>query len=285
LTQVHVAPYITADGASESQARQLSLEGSPENEISWTPDGQLLISAANTGLTLLNPQSGVKTPFLSQLSYPNSAHACSDGHVVFVAPSPGKLQTHIWRADADGGNPKELTSGKGDSNPACSPDSKAAFYVDDDGNFEKISFDGGAAQMLAQLSVFSRIAISPDGKYAAFETFREHEPKEKLALVPLDSNQPPRLLEFERPGSSFVLTIGDAAIRFSSDGKGIIYPIPDGHADNLWLQHLDGSPGKQLTDFKSELVRDFDYSFDGKQLAVVRGHRESDVVLIRDSEK
>ena len=44
-------------------------------------------------------------------------------------------------------------------------------------------------------------------------------------------------------------------------------------------------PGKQLTDFKLEFIRDFDYSYDGKQLAIIRGHRESDVVLIRDSEK
>jgi len=34
----------------------------------------------------------------------------------------------------------------------------------------------------------------------------------------------------------------------------------------------------------SEFIRDFDYSFRlmGKQLAVMHGHRESDVVLIRD---
>jgi hypothetical protein len=40
-----------------------------------------------------------------------------------------------------------------------------------------------------------------------------------------------------------------------------------------------------LGDLKSEFIRDFDYSYDGKQLAIIRGHRESDVVLIRDSEK
>jgi hypothetical protein len=28
-----------------------------------------------------------------------------------------------------------------------------------------------------------------------------------------------------------------------------------------------------------------DYSYDGKQLAVIRGHREAAVVLIHDSEK
>lgn len=38
-------------------------------------------------------------------------------------------------------------------------------------------------------------------------------------------------------------------------------------------------------DLKSEFIRDFDHSYDGKQLAIIRGHRESNVVLIRDSEK
>jgi Tol biopolymer transport system component len=81
----------------------------------------------------------------------------------------------------------------------------------------------------------------------------------------------------------FSYTVGPVA--FSPDGKGIVYPIRNGETDNLWLQNLDGSPGKQLTDFKSEFIRDFDFSFDGKQLAIIRGHREADVVQIRDLDK
>ena len=78
---------------------------------------------------------------------------------------------------------------------------------------------------------------------------------------------------------------GDGEVLFKRDGTGIVYSVRNGQTDNLWLQLLDGSPGKQLTDFKSEFIRDFDYSSDGKQLAIIRGHQESDVVLIRDSEK
>jgi hypothetical protein len=78
---------------------------------------------------------------------------------------------------------------------------------------------------------------------------------------------------------------GDGPILFSRHGRGIVYPVREGQTDNLWRQNLDGSPGKQLTEFKSELIRDYDYSFDGKQLAIIRGHRESDIVLIREGEK
>jgi Tol biopolymer transport system component len=49
------------------------------------------------------------------------------------------------------------------------------------------------------------------------------------------------------------------------------------------MQPLDGSRGKKITDFTSERIYDFHWSFDGKQLAMVRGHNESDVVLIREN--
>ena len=65
----------------------------------------------------------------------------------------------------------------------------------------------------------------------------------------------------------------------------VVYATRDNDLDNLWLQPLDGTQGRQVTDFKSERIRDFHWSFDGKQLAMVRGHTDSDVVLIRDAKR
>ena len=73
-------------------------------------------------------------------------------------------------------------------------------------------------------------------------------------------------------------------LRFSPDSKGVVYSTRNHGVDNLWLQPLDGSKGKQITDFTSEHIYDFHWSFDGKQLAMVRGHDDSDVVLIRDAQ-
>jgi len=280
-----VDPYVVADGVSSSQARQFTIEGSPSEDISWTRDGQLLISAASGGLTLLNPDSGAKTPLLSQFSFPNFAHSCSDGHIIFTALPATKIENHIWRADADGGNPRELTRGKFDYLPVCSRDAKTVFYADADGKLERVPLEGGASQLVADLAVFSHITVSPDGKWVAFVTAGVSETKEKLALVSLDSGQPPRFVEFARPRAEFAVGVNPGAMVFAADSKCVIYPVSSGETDNLWLQHLDGSPGKQLTDFKSERISNFDYSPDGKQLAVIRGHRESDVVLFRDEGK
>jgi len=158
-------------------------------------------------------------------------------------------------------------------------------YADADSKVEKVAIEGGASQQFQDYSSFARIALSPDGKLAAMVTNRPGETKEKLGLLSLDFSQPIRFLDFERPRVEYATSGGDGPILFKRDGTGIIYPVRDGQTDNLWLQHLDGSPGKQLTDFKSEFIRDFDYSYDGKQLATIRGYREADVVLIHDSDK
>jgi serine/threonine protein kinase/Tol biopolymer transport system component len=281
--QTHQNPYVVSDGGS-SQAREFTIKGSPSDEISWTLDGQLLVTATDSGITLLNPGSSAKTPMFSQFSYPDFAHGCSDGRVIFMAAT-AKTEAHVWRADADGGNAKELTSGKFDYQAVCSPDAKTVVYSDADNKLHKVGMEVGAAQQISEFAVFSHIAISPDGKLAAFVTSRPNDPKEQLVLQPLDSGQPPRFVDFERPRSEYAGNIEGAQVEFKRDDTGIIYSVRNGDTDNLWLQHLDGSPGKQLTDFKSEFIRDFDYSFDSKQLAVVRGHRESDVVLIRAQEK
>jgi serine/threonine protein kinase len=282
----HNAAYVMPAGANSAQARQLAMDGSPSYEVGWTRDGQLLMSVANTGVMLLNPESGAKTPLFSQIRFPGFAHSCPDGHLVFMALASTKIEAHIYRADADGGNAKELSRGKFDFMPTCSADSKTVFYQDADAKFDKVALEGGASQQFPDYASFGRIAVSPDGKLVAIITQHSNsDTKERLGLLPPDFSQPIRFVDFERPRAEYGVMFGDGPILFTRDGKGIIYPVRDGSVDNLWLQNLDGSPGKLLTDFKSDFIRDFDYSVDGKQLAIIRGHRESDVVLLREAEK
>jgi Tol biopolymer transport system component len=283
VRQVHLSQSVMAVGSSQGQPFGA---GSYNDMVSWTRDGKLLISAAAGGLTLANLESGSQTPFASQVPGPNFARACADGHVVFSSRDPQENELRVFFATADGSSAKQLTTGKLDSFPACAPDGKTVLYSDANGALQKVSTEGGSPQKASDDPVFSRITISPDGKLAAFSTVHQgNNAKENLALLSLDTSQPPRFLEFERPRADFFFSYTASALAFSADGKGIVYPTRNGETDNLWLQNLDGSPGRQLTDFKSEFIRDFDYSFDGKRLAIIRGHQESDVVLIRDSEK
>jgi Tol biopolymer transport system component len=72
-------------------------------------------------------------------------------------------------------------------------------------------------------------------------------------------------------------------LQFSVDGKSVAYTIRDNGVDNVWIQPLDGSAGHAITDFKSEQIWSFSLSPDGKSLAILRGHYDSDVVLLQES--
>jgi Tol biopolymer transport system component len=74
-------------------------------------------------------------------------------------------------------------------------------------------------------------------------------------------------------------------VSFSPDGKGFVYPVREKGVDNLWLQPLDGSGGHPVTNFSSLKIYSYQWSFNGKSLAMVRGESPSDLVLIRDTGK
>ena len=234
----------------------------------------------------MNPDSGAKGAFATeQDTADGDPWECPDGHyVVFLLGlRGGESSENVWRADASGGNLKQLTQGKQDNFPVCAPDSRSVYYLDGGtGQVMQVPIDGGPARKLADLSTAGFFGVSPDGHTVAFATV-DHAAGhlEKIALVPTDQTKQtasPRLIEFQRPRASTL-------IQFSRDGKALIYTTREKGVDNLWQQPLDGSPGKALTSFKSEHIWDFHWSPDGSKLAMVRGHTDSDVVLMRDMQQ
>jgi serine/threonine protein kinase len=277
LSEQHQNLFVIPANGRSGQAQQVS-SGASVYHFSWGHDGQLF-EDQDLALTMLNPASGVKTALMSETgSLAVSPSACPDGHyIVFALAFHGGQPTQsIWRSDVSGGNLKQLSDGKDDGNPLCSPDAKFVLYRDGNGRLLKVPVDGGTPQKLSDLQIASPYGISPDGKTAAFATLEhlgEHE--EKLALVDTASGQA-KLVNFQQSNSG--------AVRFSTDGKAVVYPTRTHGVDNLWSQPLDGSPGRQITDFKSEHIYDFHWPFDGSKLGLIRGHTDADVVLIRDSQ-
>ena len=101
--------------------------------------------------------------------------------------------------------------------------------------------------------------------------------KPSISLISLESGKELRTFEYD-PRHRGIL-------RFSPDGKGIVYPIREKGVDNLWVQPLDGGPGRQLTNFAALKIYWYQWAPDGKSLALARGDSPSDLVLIQDSQK
>ena len=273
--------FLLPASDSGAQARSIAPAEAGTN-FTWTTDGQLIDDQA-TLLNRIDPASGRKAVIATEEGVPNgNPAACADGRsIVFdLVLHGGSQSNNVWRMDAAGGNLMQLTNGKDDSHAVCSSDGRWVYYMQqqDESRLARVPIGGGTSQTISNLPIIdSQFDLSPNGKLAAYETLQHTgEHKVKLALVPTDSGEA-RQVDFERPVSGLV--------RFSHDGKAVVYPIRENGVDNLWLQPLDGSNGRQITNFTGERIYDFHWSFDGKQLALVRGHTDSDVVLIQDQGK
>jgi serine/threonine protein kinase len=277
LTQGHWGLYVMSSAGDGADAR-LIVPVDTFTNFTWTRDGQL-IDDRETTLRWNNPNSGARGVLAGAMGSLNGEPSeCSDGrYLVFVHQLNGKRIQNIWRADSTGENPKQLSNGKNDLGPVCSPDGKWVYFLDlATERVTRVPIDGGAAQQVSDLPMGYSFDISPDGSTAALVRVNHAGGHEiTLALVATDTGQR-RLVKFERDPVMMVP-------RFTRDGKAVVYPIRENGVDNLWLQPLNGSPGKQITSFNAERIVDFHWSFDGKQLAMVRGHTDSDVVLIRDA--
>jgi Tol biopolymer transport system component len=126
------------------------------------------------------------------------------------------------------------------------------------------------------------LTVAPDGKLAyvlaTVPTAEDPYPQYKVALLDVTrATATPQLVDADE-------RISVGGIDFAPDGKAVAYPIRESGVDNIWVQPIGGAGGgKQITTFTSEQIFNFRWSPDGKSLALLRGHTDSDVVLIRES--
>ena len=285
--------YLLPGAGSQSpQAEALSSQG--RNfvgvnwvDVNWTADGKLL---ASDGPRLWTIEAGGQSA--TQLFGDPNARigwltTCGNRYLVFNWAFHERSSPSIWRANVDGSNPVQLTSGRRDLHPVCSQDQKWVFYYDLPAQrLKRVPLDGsGKPEALPRSSdfpgfiVWGNMEMSTDGRSLAYvvEVVNKEtqEGTRKIALLNLESPTSPRLLD----ANSHI----SGGVQFTRDRKAIAYPIRENGADNLWVQPLDDSAGHQITNFKSDQIVQFHWSPDGTKLAVLRVHSESNVVLIQET--
>ena len=276
LRDVYVSSGQKAD---YSDLRQVP-SGDPVPTVSWASDGHLL-AEQYPSIRVLDANGEIKGEIANEKdSTAVQPSGCSDGHVVFARGMMKTLGISIWRSEADGTGLRRISEGKRDQFPICSPDGKTVFYIDTAASaYLKVPIDGGKPERVS--TVYAANAeghdIARDGKTAVLGTYDFKSQRPSISLVSLESGKELRTFEYD-PRHRGIL-------RFSPDGKGIVYPVREKGVDNLWLQPIDGGPGRQLTNFTALKIYWYQWSPDGKSLALVRGDSPSDLVLIQDSQK
>ena len=245
--------------------------------VSWTPSGDLLLDQGSKLVSADAGGAGRKTLLDDPLHrYVTGAISCSEGkYVVFTSIDQAANRSNVWRMGKDGGDLKQLTDGIDDFAQFCSRDGKWVYYLDETTNgIRRVPIEGGKSENLAGPRENSIASASPDGLY--FARFAFVGGKEKLMVANAETGDVVRSFDHDPRLASFA-----QAPRFTPDGRAIAYVIRDDGTDNLYAQPLDSSKGETLTQFSGGHIRDFAWSPDGKQLAMIRGHYDSDVVLLR----
>jgi eukaryotic-like serine/threonine-protein kinase len=283
-SNVWVAP--TGEGAGARQLTSGKENGGAGGGTTWTPDGRIVYrsrAGGNPDIWIMDADGHNQRQLTDDAFYERTLSVTPDGrHIVFDSVRSGTQQ--VWRVDIDGSNLKQLTTGANAISPNCSPDGKWVVYNSfGSGGFRvwKVSIDGGEPVLVTDK--FANLpAVSPDGKLIACYYGDPQTSATRLALLPFEGGDPVKL--FDLPTNA--ISAGDEElrqlIRWTPDGRALTYVITRGLVSNIWLQPVGGGPPRQLTDFKTGRIFSFDWSRDGKWLALARANVDNDVVLIKD---
>jgi Tol biopolymer transport system component len=273
---VQVASY---DGKTSGGPATVS-ERPPSFAFTWGSNDKLLLEQEN-GIFGMNADGSNRVPLLHD-DFPSfDPISCDNGRYIIFSSAlrGGKSAVNVWRMDSSGGNLKQLTFGPFDNPAMCSPDGKwLVFSGLVSGKFiaQKVSVDGGVATTLSDnILTCGCINVSPDGKDLAFQTQLVTGGPIVIKILDFATLKPIKTMERDpRAGGE---------IRYTADGKAIGYYIREKGQFALWVAPVDSSPGHVVTGFTPERIIDFHWSPDGKKLALLRFHRDSDVVLLRES--
>lgn len=192
-------------------------------------------------------------------------------YIVFISNRTGNFQ--IWRMNPDGSNQIQLTTGGPKYYPSISGNGNWVLYnTTDDLHLWKVSIDGGEPIEVAGYVAIGPV-MSPDQQ--AIACVGRDGSKREFLILPVSGGQPLKRIEV-RGGR-----LWGYRIKWTADGKALIYMTENDGTLNMMKQSLDGRPPEEVAKFDQNDLFDFDYSADG-QFAVTRGAWKWDVVLIND---
>lgn len=262
-----------------ARATQLTSGTANASDPEWTPDGKVLFASnagGNYDIFLTDPEAVGEPRQLTSGTLSNRYPVVTpEGRsIIFMSDRTGP--PHIWRMDIDGGGQVQLTKDSYNLRPAISPDGKWIFYVSSRSEgwyLWKMPIGGGEpVQLNDKWSDFP--AISPDGKQVACYYREAANLPTKLAIFSTQGGPPLKMFDLASTAA------GDSNLQWSPEGRSLVYGMTIKGVSELWAQPVTGGAPKSIVNLGSERIAWFSYSRDGRRLAVARGKRSSDVLLV-----
>ena len=283
LSSLWIAPQGDAERATEilshKEDNDYHYSYSYRTRFTWMPNGQLMYTTLVNGIPsiwLMSASGGDNRKLSSDSGDSSFPSVTSDSrYVAFISERAGF--SNVWRMDADGNNQKQLTTGQDENWSWVSPDGQwVVFQRGSQGKrtLWRVPIEGGEPTQLTDYPSVVPV-VSPDGQWIVCYYRLETKAPWRIGIIPFNGGTPVK--SFEVPEG----VLFQSLVRWTPDGSALAYIKNRDGVSNIWLQPLDGSPPKQLTNFKTDNIFWFEWSPDGQQLGLSRGAISSDVVMIR----
>jgi Tol biopolymer transport system component len=276
-------------GGETSRARQLT---KGENEIGglltiqFMPGGKIVFNAREgktEGMWVIDAAGNSRRRLTKQnIGTQQNFSFSKSRNMIFL-----ELEKTIWTANLDGANLQEMDLGEAVrfSQPAVSPDEEWLYYVKrnkEKASIFRRSLENSKTELVTESDDYSPdtfLSISPDGRYLAFvyvnrkkigddntksDQFRKFgfldlADRSKVKVIEVSANR--SILRWTEGGKSFDFKAGSAIFRKKID---------------------DETPAEKVFELEDDLIYRFDWSPDGKDLAIGRGKSRMDLVLLNN---
>jgi serine/threonine protein kinase len=259
-----------------------------ERGISWTKDGKLVFVSSEGGaqnIWRMDADGSNPKPLTTDYKVAKMLPTISIGGdvITFFSRATDPVTKELvpgstfFQMDSDGQNVRRVVEETNLAFAAASANEDWVVYTSRAGGIFRIwkaPLKGGDAVKLTDVDSISPV-ISRDGKSVAY-FIREKGKPLKLGIISINGGEP--LKTFELPAT----TNTDAGIAWNKTANGILFVNTLGTTSNIWTQPLDGAKPTALTAFKEFQISHFALNQKGTRLAVARGSRNQDIVLIKN---
>ena len=273
------AVYVSPDLKPEN-AKQVMPASSDTWGFSWTPDNRIVYISDQTGeaeVWIMDADGANAKQLTNDRVFKTTPIVSPDGR--YIVYSTSASQGQLVRIGVDGGNPFVLVQTLGADNADISLDSKWVIFSGwTDGILKilRVPLEGGDVTAVTNYRA-TEPRYSRDGtKIACFIPDLKSQRWSRLAIIPAEGGDP--LTVLNTPTNTNI-TRGPI---WTPDDRALTVVIAPGELQNLWLVPVDGSEGKQMTNFGLPGVARRDYSRDGKRIALVRAEGFGDAIMISD---
>jgi Tol biopolymer transport system component len=286
-TQQNLTSYLwLGKGDSPRDAKQVTkgrLDGL--RGVAWTPHGRVVFAAdhsENWDLFIADDDGANERQLTFDKRFHNNPTVCEGGRSV-IYDTDFEGASHLWRLGLESGETNRLTSGLGEASAVCPGAGDRVFFVGQANNGQSHLYvmptSGGKPERVGEWTVLPGVsAASADGRHVAF------------GLVKRDGTEPFKVISSETFASEGELSVPptldstSSCVSWTPDGRSLVLADNRSGASNLWAFPISrvGDP-KQLTFFDSGRIDNCELSFDGKRMAIARGSRVTDAVLLREA--